>query len=37
MGVCFVLLTGGAAFYVFPDILGHSGPPVSSGNELVSF
>ena len=37
MGVCFVLLAGGAAFYVFPNVLGHSRPPVSCSDELVSF
>ena len=37
MRVCFVLLTSGATFYIFPDVLGQPGPPVSSGDELTSF
>ena len=37
MCVSLVLLAGGAAFYIFSNVLGHSGPPVFCRDELASF
>ena len=37
MGLGLILLTGCASINIFFDELGHSWPPVSSGDELFGF